>query len=379
MSPIVINVRNAHDARDVVHRAVQAIAEGKVVAFPTETVYSFAVSALDSAAVDRLVRIQGPREGRPFTMAIKSADDALDYVPDICPLGRRLARRCWPGPVTLILEDGHPDSVVRQLPPMVQQIVNPCGSIGLRVPAHPVILDVLRLMPGPLVLCGARTATGELAVTAEEVLQALQGDVAMVLDDGRSQFGQPSSVVQVTGTGMKTLRAGVVSEAALGRLASFIALMVCTGNTCRSPMAEVLARSEISSVLGCRPDELDDRGVMVFSAGISAMAGGRPSPEAVAVMAEKGLDLQGHIAQPISDRLVRHADLIFTMTGAHRQAIVNHWPETASRTFLLRTDQGDVSDPIGGSREVYRRCADQMQQAIRDRVATWNLPVKAQE
>ena len=99
MPPVVIDVRNARDARDVVHRAVQALAEGKLVAFPTETVYGIAASALDEDAVNRLVAVKGRREGHPLTLAIKSADDAIDYVPGITGLARRLARRCWPGPI----------------------------------------------------------------------------------------------------------------------------------------------------------------------------------------------------------------------------------------------------------------------------------------
>src|SRR6185503_11827624 len=101
MPPVVIDVRSAEDSRDVVHRAVQALAEGKLVALPTETVYGLAASALDERAIDRLMVAKQRLEGKSLTLAIKSADDALDYVPRMSLLGRRLARRCWPGPVTI--------------------------------------------------------------------------------------------------------------------------------------------------------------------------------------------------------------------------------------------------------------------------------------
>src|SRR5690242_11115956 len=115
MPPVVIDLRSADDSRDVVHRAVQALAEGKVVAFPTETVYALAASALVERAVERLAALGRPASsgpsGQTLTLAVKSADEALDYVPHLGPLGERLARRCWPGPVTLIVEDCHPDSL----------------------------------------------------------------------------------------------------------------------------------------------------------------------------------------------------------------------------------------------------------------------------
>ncbi len=374
MTPLVIDVRSAQDARDVVHRAVQALAEGKLVAFPTETVYGLAASALDERAVLRLLAVKQRASGHALSLAVKSADAAFDYVPGLDPLGRRLARRCWPGPVTLVLPDNHPDSLIRQLPTSVQQSVVPGDMIGLRVPAHRLILDVLRLMPGPLALTSANRSGESDAITADEVVQSLQSDVDLVLDDGRSQFGQPSSVVQVRDNQLKVLRVGVVSESTLQRLASWLVLFVCTGNTCRSPMAEMICRKLIAEKLKCRLEELEDRGVIVMSAGVSAMAGTGATPEAVQVLADRGLDLSSHITQPLNDRLVRHADLILAMTQAHRQAIVARWPDAAERTFLLCGDHVDVADPIGGPRELYRSCADQIEAGIRRVLDEFNLP-----
>jgi protein-tyrosine phosphatase len=374
MSPVVIDVRNAQDARDVVHRAVQALAEGKLVAFPTETVYGLAASALNEQAVQRLVRVKGRREDHPLALAIKSADEALDYVPNLNPLCQRMARRCWPGPVTLVVKDNHPDSLLRQLPAGVQQSVVPQGSIGLRVPAHRLILDVLRLLPGPLALTSANRTGEPDAITGQDVVRSLQHDVDMVLDDGRSQFGQPSSVVRVDEHGLHVLRTGVVSEDTLKRLASMLILFVCTGNTCRSPMAEGMCRKLLADRLGCRVDELEDRGVLVVSAGISAMSGSPPAAEAVQVMADLGVDLTGHVAQPISERLVRHADVIFTMTQSHRQMLLSQWPEATLRTTLLSDDQMDIPDPIGGPREMYRRSAEQIQAALVKRLEALELP-----
>jgi len=375
MPPVVIDVKTAEDSRDVVHRAVQALAEGSLVAFPTETVYGLAASARDDQAVTRLIEAKGRRPDHPLTLAVKSADDSLDYVPDMPPLGRRLARRCWPGPVTLVLDDAHPEGLIGRLPEPVQRAISPHGTVGLRVPAHPLILDVLRLLAGPLVLTSANRSGQPDSVTAGEVVASLAEHVQLVLDDGRSQFGQPSSVVRVGEKSLRILRPGVVSASNINSLASFMVLVVCTGNTCRSPMAEVLLRKRIADKLRCRIDEVEDYGVIVNSAGIAAIAGGRPSAEAVRVMADRGLDLSKHKSQPVSDRLVRHADVILAMTRSHREAIVIQWPDAAPRTRTFCRSGDDVTDPIGGNAELYTRCANQIDAQLADYVRQWDLEV----
>ena len=100
MTAVVLDLQNADDVRDVIHQAVEALAAGKIIAIPTETVYGLAASALVPGAVDRLFEIKGRSPEKPLAYAVKSLEAALDYVPDMSPLARRLARRCWPGPVT---------------------------------------------------------------------------------------------------------------------------------------------------------------------------------------------------------------------------------------------------------------------------------------
>jgi tRNA threonylcarbamoyl adenosine modification protein (Sua5/YciO/YrdC/YwlC family) len=364
MPPLVIDARNAEDARDVIHRAVQALAEGRLVAFPTETVYGIGASACRQDAVERLREFKNRDASAPFSLAIKSAEEAADFVPDMVPLARRLARRCWPGPVTLVVDSHHPDGLAGQLSGRVRQIVAPNGTIGLRVPAHDILLDVLRMLAGPIVLTSANRRGQPDAVTAEDVRKVVGDEVALILDDGPCRYGQPSSVVRVGGDRWEMLRQGVVAEGTLRRLASVMILLICTGNTCRSPMAEVFMRQRLARHAKCRPDELEDNGFIIRSAGLSAASGCPPTAEAVTVMQEHGMDLSAHESQPLTEQLVRHADRILAMTSAHLLAIVNRWPSAADRTMLLLPDQADLADPIGSAVDAYRSCAEQIKVGI---------------
>ncbi len=360
MAPAVIDLKQADDPRDAVHRAVEALAAGKLVAVPTETVYGIAASALLPEAVEHLIEAK-QRDRKPLTLAIKSADDALDYVPNMSPLAIRLARRCWPGPLTLVVRDAHPDSVLCRLPEAVQNYLMPNGTIGLRVPGHQIALQTLRLSAGPLVLTSANLSGQPDSITAQQVAEQLGDSVDLILDDGTCRFGQPSTVVLVDGNHFKVLREGAVSRQTLHQLTFYLALVVCTGNTCRSPMAELILRRGLAKRVGCQPNELESRGISVRSAGIAALPGGQPSPQAVDVMQQMEMDLSRHSSQPVTEHLVKHADIILTMTEGHRQALIAQWPDLATRTYMYSTENRDISDPIGMSQDVYRECARQLE------------------
>lgn len=387
--PAVIDVSKTDDPRDVVHRAVQALAEGKLVAFPTETAYEVAASALQGPAVERLSQLADRQVVHSCVLGIRSCDEALDYAPRLSLLGQRLARRCWPGPLTLEVEESLEGSLLCRLPTAAQTALASDGRLRLRVPAHPLLQSAMRFAVGPLVLAsvsghgssGGNGATGlaaGVAVSASDVLASVGDEIALVLDDGRTRFAAPTSVARIQGRELEVTRAGVLNEATLVRLASLMVLFVCTGNTCRSPMAEVLMRKRAAQRVGCGLAELSDRGVLVMSAGIAAMSGSAASPEAHEAVSARGLELLQHESQPVTDRLVRFADLIVTMTRGHRDALLAQWPEAAARTKLLSRANADVSDPIGGPLELYRRCADQIDgylAAWEDEIAWDSLPL----
>jgi protein-tyrosine phosphatase len=138
-------------------------------------------------------------------------------------------------------------------------------------------------------------------------------------------------------------------------------------------MAEAICRKMVADRLGCATSEVGDHGVIIMSAGLSAMMGARPSPEAVEVMSQAGLQLADHESQPLTSQLVRHADIIWTMTRSHRQAIVSQWPEAAARAAVLAPDQSDVADPIGGPIEYYRQCAAQIEKLLAQRIREIDL------
>ncbi|MEZ6083734.1 MAG: L-threonylcarbamoyladenylate synthase [Phycisphaerae bacterium] len=322
----------------IVAKAAALLTAGELVAIPTETVYGVAARADSADAISALKRVKGRDASKPFSLHIAGPDDVHRYVPELSQVAKRIIRRAWPGPLSVVfpVESPQDAQIVSELGPEVVNLLYHERTIGVRCPDHRVAIDVLSRVPHPVVAASANRAGQPPPRDIEGVLAELDGDLALAIDGGTTQFEGPSTVVRLDKNGFEVLREGVVSPRVLKKYMTVNLLFVCSGNTCRSPMAEALCRFEIAKAQGCSVDELADRGIFVWSAGAefvwwwTGIRWGGSGGEGT------GADLSGHYcAQSLDQALINTADHVFCMTSGHLEAVKSMVPDVGDKVQLL--------------------------------------------
>jgi len=364
----ILKVDNARPDPSVIAEAAALIEKGGLVGIPTETVYGIACR-VQGRSLRRLNRVKHRESEKYYTLHIAEPEQVERYVPVIGLRARKLIRRGWPGPLTIVFELNR-QQIERQRAVVGRSLFEHLykdGSIGVRCPDHGVASALLRAVRQPVVVPSANVSGRVPATTAGEVLERFSALIELVLDAGPCRYGRCSTVVKVGGRRPEVLREGVYSAAEIRSMAQVQVLFVCTGNTCRSPMAEGVFRKFTAEKLNCSVDELGQMGYKILSAGIMDMPGFQASPEAVAACAARGIDISTHRSRKLTRQLVDGSDLIFAMSRIHCERIFALRPGAKAKCRLLAAGRV-VPDPIGQGQKTYERCLDLIEESAAMRI-----------
>jgi L-threonylcarbamoyladenylate synthase len=182
--------------------AAGLLRKGRLVAFPTETVYGLGADAANPEAVRKIFQVKGRPSNHPLIVHLASLDQLEDWAKDIPPVAQLLAERFWPGPLAMILNK-------KSEVPL--EVTGGQQTVGLRVPAHPVALSLLRKFGGGIAAPSANRFCRISPTQAQHVKEELGEDVDLILDGGPCQVGVESTIVDLSGERPRLLRSGKIT------------------------------------------------------------------------------------------------------------------------------------------------------------------------
>jgi L-threonylcarbamoyladenylate synthase len=331
-----------------VQQAAGCLADGGVVRLCLQEGWWGAALAPHPRAGERFLSLN---ETSPAALMLPDAQAARDFVPSPSRVLERLMRG-GSGPLLVALDRQDVDSsLLEMLPEATRQLVSRGQHVALAPPSGPVMREVLRRAAGPLLVCSSQGGTNGTGYD-------------MLITEAGTSPTSPTEI-HVSGDRWDVVTTGNITAADVERMMAKRILFVCTGNTCRSPMAEGMFRALLAERLECEAGELLDRGYDVASAGLAAMSGAPAAPESVQLCAERGVDLRSHSSQPLTESLLVQADRLYTMTAGHREAILSRYPELSDRVEVLSRSGRDVTDPIGCGPSAYEQSFTEITENLR--------------
>ncbi len=339
--------------------AIQTLQKGGIVAFPTDTIYALGVNILIPEAVQKVYEVKQRAKSRPLPILLAKPEQLSEFINQISPSVQKLIQTFWPGPLTLFL---HCDKGA-----LATQ------KVGFRVPDYPIAKYIVEKAGVPIGCPSANLSGHPGPTNAEEVLKNLEGKIDLVLDAGPTPIGKESTVVEMDRDRIKFLRNGYISQELIDTCLNRPTLeknkirkvlFVCTGNSCRSVIAEGFFNKLVE----------DKKPVRAISAGTTAFPGIRPSENGVLVMREQGIDISRHLSQALTPELISNSDLIIAMTRGHERFILEIAKQPSfdkAKVHLLMNFSSrwdffgmDVEDPIGQPIWAYRQCFNMIKDPI---------------
>jgi len=319
----VLKIDPKQPEEEKIKESASLLKKGGVLVFPTDTVYGIGTFYKNEKGLKRIFNLKKRAEIKPIAILIDNSENALKMVEVSKEIEEKM-KNVWPGAVTFLL---------KAKIPLCSYLLN-AGNVGLRVPDYPLLLKLLKIS-GPLAATSANISGQPANSEVKTIDKAILEGVDLVIDVGETS-GKESSVWDFTGEPAKLVRGNI--------------LFVCTGNSCRSPMAAGLLKKIL--------EDKENKNIRVDSAGFLFPQGGA-TKEAIAVMQNEGINLSSHKSKLAKPTLIKNSDLILVMEKTHKERILEMVPQAAEKIFVL-----EIPDPIGKPLSFYEETLKEIKQKI---------------
>jgi tRNA threonylcarbamoyl adenosine modification protein (Sua5/YciO/YrdC/YwlC family) len=337
--------------RRTVLMALSALKRGKIIAFPTDTVYGMGCSATSENAIKRIYKIKKRDIKKPLVLFIKNKNTLSEYTEKIPGAAEELISKFWPGGLTIVFK-------AKESTPLITEY----GTVGIRIPKDEKLIEILNKFPHPLATTSCNLEGRPTLEEPKKIEDIFGNDIELIIGKARRD-GMQSTVIDVSTSPPTILRKGKIGVYEIGEMTPiklgegirFRVTFVCEANLCRSPMAEGIMRNMCKSV-------------EVTSCGMVASCGSSPNKLACEVMKEIGIDIKDIKTQTVSQRLIEESDLILCMENYQKRTIIEMVPSSQEKVFLLKgfksENEDEVPDPVGMGIATYRRCRDEIRQEV---------------
>jgi len=353
-------------SREAVNQAIKALRSGGIIIYPTDTLYGFGVMINNKKAIKKLYDIKKRERKRPFSILINDIEQAEHICGGLTSREEEFFKRLLPGKITVLVK------AKRKLNISGFENLN---KVGFRIPESNLCHLLVEKTGSPISSSSVNISFEPNINDSSEITEKFSKDVDVFLDSGPVFSLKGSSVVDLTTSPPTLVREGdIIKETIEKKLniklsssikRNFIITFICSGNICRSPMAEGIFKKLLEKSRFIRQ-------VTVNSAGTLNLMPTRASEEAIKISHNHKVDINKHRSQPVEKLILDEANIIICMAAYHQNILLKNYPEYADKIYILKNMNKEkdlidpsIADPIGMTEEFYEQIYDQIESELR--------------
>jgi L-threonylcarbamoyladenylate synthase len=346
----------------IITDAVRILKNGGIIVYPTDTVYGLGVDVFNQKAVEKLFLIKQRDMRRPISLMVQDLNQIESLLGKLPDNLMEILKKLVPGKSTALLAN----TLIKPIPIFKYFSENdvPLKKIGFRIPDHPVTNELSATFGKPISTTSANLSGKKANANVKDIIAAFGDKLDLILDAEKLPRSKPSTVVDFTKNPYLVTREGAISMMKLSRMLPdvefkkvqehFTVTFVCSGNICRSPMAEAIMKKKI---LRTKYRDI----IKVQSSGTLELSPTRAHYLAMMVSEENNIDLEKHISMMISEKIVEDSNIIFAMALNHYNYLREHFPQIKDKIFMLKQWKNkkrlfvpSIADPIGHDQEFFQ-------------------------
>ncbi len=349
----------------IVDRAAEFVKSGGLIIYPTDTLYGFGANIYNPVAMERLYTVKGKDANVPVSIMVNSLEMIEELAGKLKSDERDKLQRLFPGKITVLIPIRKKTDIAR---------FKNLNKLGFRIPDHSFCNDLNKKSGYPISTTSVNISGEPNLTDVTEILDRFGGKVDCIIDGGPVSSSMGSSIIDLSVSPPKLIRPGEVSldeiekrletQISTDLRGKFVVTFVCSGNICRSPMAERVLKKTLEKTKFKTQ-------VIVQSASTLNLPASPAHLNAVKAAREADIDLEDHLSQRVSSKIMRESHIIFCMALNHYQYLRGKYPGLKNKIVLLKQWQVNrdlinpsIADPIGHDYPFFKQTFREIQSEI---------------